>query len=172
MYKSLFIFLGKFINKPTLFKVLFNFSPMYRRSCGRIIEMTEDLHIITIKIKLSYKNRNYVGSMFGGSLFSATDPIYMTQLMQILGEEYVVWDKATTVRFKKPAYENAFAVFEFSEEEISKIKLEVREHKEIDWVKNLKITCKEGNVFTELDKTIYVAKKAYYKEKLKKKRAS
>ena len=33
-----------------------------------------------------------------GSLYAAVDPIYMIQLIYVLGEEYVVWDKAAEIR--------------------------------------------------------------------------
>lgn len=138
---------------------------MYKRSCGKIIFVSEDLHIVKIKIPLSYKNKNYVGSIFGGSLFSATDPIYMIQLMQILGKEYVVWDKKTDIKFKRPAYENAFATFEFTNLEIEEIITKVQEENEIDFTKILHITDKNGTIFTELDKTLYISTKTFYKQK-------
>ncbi len=165
MYDQLFTFLNKYFKKATLFRVLFNMSPMYKRSCGKIIFASEDLHVVKIKIQLSYKNRNYVGSIFGGSLFSATDPIYMIQLMQILGKEYVVWDKKTHIKFKRPAYENAFATFEFSTTEIEEILNKVQSENEIDYTKILHITDKNGTIFAELDKTLYISTKAYYKQK-------
>ncbi|WP_243754678.1 DUF4442 domain-containing protein [Flavobacterium jejuense] len=149
---------------------MFNISPMYRRSCGRITFVSDDLHVVKVKIPLSYRNKNYVGSMFGGSLFSATDPIYMIQLMQILGKEYVVWDKSTKIRFKRPAYNNAHVTFEFNKGEITEIIEKVKQEKEVDWVKNLKITNGKEVVFTELNKTIYISTKEYYKEKRAKKR--
>lgn len=169
MYDSIFSFLNRFFKKATLFKTMFNISPMYRRSCGRITYVSEDLHVVKVKIPLSYKNKNYVGSMFGGSLFSATDPIYMIQLIHILGKEYVVWDKSTEIRFKKPVYSNAFVTFEFSSEEIAKIIEKVNNEKEIDWLKSLKITNGEETIFTELNKTIYISTKVYYKDKRAKK---
>ena len=165
MYDNIFNFLNRFFKKATLFKTMFNISPMYRRSCGKITFVSDDLHVVKIKIPLSYKNKNYVGSMFGGSLFSATDPIYMIQLMQILGKDYVVWDKSTEIKFKRPAYKKAFAIFEFSTEEISTIVTKVNEEKEIDIIKKLYITDGKETVFTELDKTIYISTKNYYKEK-------
>ncbi len=169
MYDSIFNFLNRFFKKATLFKTMFNISPMYRRSCGKITFVSDDLHVVKIKIPLTYKNKNYVGSMFGGSLFSATDPIYMIQLMQILGNEYVVWDKSTEIRFKRPAYKNAFSSFEFSTEEISTIIAKVDEEKEINIMKKLYITDGRETVFAELDKTIYISTKQYYKEKRAKK---
>lgn len=61
--------------------------------------------MVKVRIKLSYKNSNYVGSIFGGSLLSATDPILMVQLINILGNKHVVWDKAAAIKFKRPAKE-------------------------------------------------------------------
>ena len=165
MYETLFTFLNQYFKKATLFKVGFNMSPMYKRSCGKIIFASEDLHVVKIKIPLSYKNKNYVGSMFGGSLFSATDPIYMIQLMQILGKEFVVWDKKTNIKFKRPAYENAFATFEFSTTEINEIIEKVQSENEMDYTKILHITDKNGTIFAELEKTLYISTKVYYKQK-------
>lgn len=165
MYDKLFTFLNKYFKKATLFRVLFNISPMYKRSCGKIIFASEDLHVVKIKIPLSYKNRNYVGSIFGGSLFAATDPIYMIQLMQILGKDFVVWDKKTDIKFKRPAYKDAFASFEFTAEEIENILQKVDSENELDYTKILHITDKNGTIFAELDKTLYIATKTFYKQK-------
>ena len=165
MYDKVFTILNRYFKKATLFRVLFNLSPMYKRSCGKIIFASEDLHVVKIKIPLSYKNKNYVGSIFGGSLFAATDPIYMIQLMQILGKDYVVWDKKTDIKFRRPAYQHAFATFEFTTAEIEEIIQKVQSENEIDYTKKLYITDNNGTIFTDLDKTLYISSKAFYKEK-------
>jgi acyl-coenzyme A thioesterase PaaI-like protein len=112
--------LTKFFSKATLMKFGFNISPMYRRTTARITEVSEDIHRVRIRIPLSWRNKNYVGTIFGGSLFAATDPIYMIQLIYILGNDYVVWDKSTYIRFKRPANKDAFVDFIFTPEEIEK----------------------------------------------------
>ncbi len=99
MYATISKVLSTFLKQSTIFKYGFNISPMYRRSTGKIIEVSEDLFNIKVKIPIGYKNKNYVGSIFGGSLFSATDPIFMIQLMNILGNDYVVWDKSANIKF-------------------------------------------------------------------------
>ena len=167
MYKAIFAFLSKYFKKNTLFKILFNISPMYRRTNARLIDVSEDIHRVKIKISLNYKNRNYMGTMFGGSMLSATDPIYMIQLLQILGDDYVVWDKSTNIRFKKPANQHCYAIFEFTTEEINQIKNDVLQHNEINLVKNLSIESKSKNVYAVVEKTIYISTKPYYKAKLK-----
>lgn len=170
MYAILTKYLEKVFKKKTIFKYGFNISPMYKRSTGKITYVSDDLSIVDIKIKLSYKNSNYVGSIFGGSLFSATDPIYMIQLLNILGNDYIVWDKESQIKFKRPAKSDAYGSFVFTKEELSCIKENVQKKNEINLVKKLQITNNDKSiVFAEVSKTIYVANKTYYKEKRKEK---
>lgn len=158
----------KFIPEHTLFKIGFNLSPMYRRSTAKIISASENLMTVNIKLPISYKNRNYVNSIYGGSMFSAVDPIPMVQLMNILGKNYVVWDKSAEIYFKRPAKETLYATFIYTEEELENIKKRVALEKEIDIVKSTLLTNKDQNItFCQVDKTIYIADKAYYKEKRK-----
>jgi len=138
---------------------------MYRRSTGKVTYVSEGFWRVEVKIPLSYKNRNYAGTMFGGSMFSATDPIYMVQLIQIIGTDYIVWDKSSVVKFKRPANSNAFITFEFSRDEIEDLKSKVSKEKEVDITKLVEIKNKEGKTFCEIEKVIYVAEKAFYKEK-------
>lgn len=168
MYATISKVLEKFISKSTIYKYGFNLSPMYRRSTGKIYQVSDNLLTVKVRIKLTYKNSNYVGSIFGGSLFSATDPIFMIQLMNILGNSFVVWDKAATIKFKRPAKETCFVDFTFAKDEIVQIKKDVSSKKEIDLIKNIKLTNKDKSiVFAEVSKTIYIADKKYYKEKRK-----
>lgn len=169
MYQTLAKIARKFLKESTLFKVGFNLSPMYRRSTARIIYVSDDLKTVRIKIPISYKNKNYIGSIFGGSLFSAVDPIPMIQLMTIFKEEYIVWDKSAHIRFKRPAKENMYANFEFTTEEIEDIQKKVHENKEVEHSKTTLITNKTGDiVYCEVTKLIYIADKTFYKEKRKK----
>ena len=169
MYATITKVLNKFFKQNIIFKYGFNISPMYKRSTGKLIEVSDDLLHVKVKIPISYKNKNYVGSIFGGSLFSATDPVLMIQLMQILGNDFVVWDKNSNIQFKRPAKENVFANFDLTQDEIQSIKKRVLEEKEIDLVKEISITNKDkSTVFATVSKTIYIADKSYYKNKRKK----
>lgn len=166
-YDSASQILNKFFKPSTILKYGFNYSPMYRRSTAKLILVSDDIHHVKIIIPLSYKNKNYAGTIFGGSLLSATDPIYMIQLIQILGHEYVVWDRSSNIKFKRPANEDAFVDFIFLPEEINKILNEVSANGEIDIVKKLNIVSKNNTVFAEVEKTIYISTKKFYKEKQK-----
>ncbi len=159
----------KYLGKDILFKYGFNLSPMYRRSTGRIIEVSKDILKVKIKLRISYKNRNYVNSIFGGSMFSAVDPIPMVQLINLIGDDYVVWDKSAQVFFKRPAKEHLYADFIYTPEELEEIKARVAQEKEIEIEKITLLTNKEASkTFCEVRKVIYVADKSFYKEKRKK----
>lgn len=93
----------------------------------------------------------------------------MIQLMNILGDNYVVWDKSATINFKRPAKETVFSEFIFSEEDLNLIKTEVSENGEFNLVKTPKIVDKNGTIIAELSKTIYIADKVFYKNKRKRK---
>lgn len=158
----------KFVGYSTLFKYGFNLSPMYRRSTGRVQTVTKDLSRITIKIPLSWRNRNYVGTIFGGSMFASVDPIPMVQLINLLGDEYVVWDKSAQIKFKRPANEHLYAEFIYTEEELISIKKRIAEENEIEIIKSTSLTNKDGSKeFCVVDKTLYIASKAFYKQKRK-----
>lgn len=166
-YQELANLLEKSPNKHKYLKLFFNISPMYRRSCGRLIEISKDMHYIKGKIIFSYKNMNYMGTMFGGSMLSATDPIYMVQLTQILGKKYVVWDKSVKAKFKRPIKKTVWVEYIFTENEIKNIKKIIEEEDEITITNQLKIKDIEGNVYAELEKELYVSTLAFYKEKLR-----
>lgn len=160
---------SKLISRAALLKHGFNFSPMYRRSTARLVEVSNDILYVKIKLPISWKNKNYVNTIFGGSMFSAVDPIPMVQLINLLGEEYVVWDKAAKIVFKRPAKEDLYAEFSYSQKELEQIKKEVKNKNEIEIIKRTKLTGQENlTVYCEVEKTIYIADKTYFKQKRKK----
>lgn len=99
-------------------------------------------------------------------MFAAVDPIPMVQLMELLGKDYVVWDKSAEIFFKRPVSENLYAQFSYSVEELQVIREQVKMNNETEIVKKTLLTGKDGEVvYCEVRKTIYVADKSYFKNK-------
>ena len=168
-YKKLTKIASKFINKSLVLKYGFNLSPMYRRTSAKVVYISEDFLKIQIKLPFSYKNANYVNTIFGGSMFSAVDPFPMTQLMNLIGDQYVVWDKSAEIFFRRPAKEDLFADFIYTDEEIDEIKKKAQDQNEFEIIKSTKLTNKDKSiVYCEIKKRVYIADKVFFKEKRKK----
>ena len=92
----------------------------------------------------------------------------MVQLINIIGEDYVVWDKSAEIFFKRPAKENLFATFTYSQQELDEIKQQVKTEKEVEIIKTTELTNNAGTqVFCVVKKKIYIADKIFYKNKRK-----
>ena len=120
----------------------FNLFPAYRGSGGRITYISDDYHEIHVKLPLNWRTKNYVGTIFVGSMFAATDPIFMVMLIKILGGDYLVWDKSTNIRFKRAGKETLFAKFIITPEEISEIKAQLETLKSIDKIYKVELKTK------------------------------
>jgi acyl-coenzyme A thioesterase PaaI-like protein len=145
--------------KSRRFRWLFNFFPAYRGTGGRVIYISDDFHEVKVKLPLNWRTRNYVGTIYGGSIYASVDPIYMLMLMHIIGDEYIVWDKAAKIRFKKPGRETLYADFLLTRHEISEIKRLAETEKSIDRVYNLELKDKNGVVHAFIEKTLYISKR-------------
>jgi acyl-coenzyme A thioesterase PaaI-like protein len=137
----------------------FNFFPAYRGTGGRITYISEDWREVRVKLPLSWRTRNYVGTIYGGSIYASIDPIYMLMLIKILGPEYIVWDKAAKIRFRKPGKDTLFVEFHLSHEEIDEIKRLAENAKSVDRIYDVELKDKNGVVHAQIEKTLYIAKK-------------
>lgn len=151
---------------PFLFRSLLNLWPCIRRTGGRVTWLSKDFRELDVMLPLNWKTRNRVGTIFGGSLYAAVDPFYMIMLMQILGRDFVVWDKAANIRFRKPGQETLYARFRLSKEFTDDLKSRVLNEGEVTFEKEVDFVSATGVVHAEIRKSIYVATKAFYRQKL------
>ena len=134
----------------------FNFFPAYRGSGARVTYIAGDLREVHVELPLSWRTRNYVGTIFGGSIYAAVDPMYMVMLIRILGREYVVWDKAATIRFRKPGRTTLYATFRIDEAELEAIRAATADGQPVNRVYNVDLVDAEGVVHASVEKVIYV----------------
>jgi len=102
---------------------------------------------------------------FGGSLFAMTDPFYMIMVATNLGSEYVVWDKAASIRYKKPGKGRVRAEFRLSEERLAEIREALEENGRHDARFVVEVKDDEGGVVAEVERVIYCATKAAHEER-------
>lgn len=137
----------------------FNFFPAYRGTGARVIHISSDWQEVKVKIPLSWRTRNYVKTIYGGSMYGGVDPIYMLMWMNILGKDYIVWDKAATIGFKKPGNQTLYACFKIEDSEIEEVRKKLQTEKSIDLIYRVDLQDESGLLYAEIDKTIYLRKK-------------
>lgn len=85
--------------------VLLNVWPPFLGAGIRVKRFQPDWKAIEVEMKLRRWNSNYVGTHYGGSLYSMADPFYMLMLIENLGSDYIVWTSLRPFVSRSPAKE-------------------------------------------------------------------
>lgn len=154
-------FLRKLNNRfaPNVVRLLGNFYTPFLGAGIRIVQVTPDFRFVRVEMPLRPYNRNYVGTHFGGSIYAMTDPFYMMMLMQNLGRDYIVWDKAAQIDFLKPGKCRLIAEFRFTDQEIEGIKGQISNGQKYIFDKEVLVHDENGILIARIIKTLYVRKK-------------
>jgi acyl-coenzyme A thioesterase PaaI-like protein len=142
-----------------LYRTAFNLWPCYRGTGARVTHIAADWSEVRITLPASLWTRNYVGTIFGGSMYAAVDPFFMIMLMKRLGPGYVVWDKAATIRFKKPGRTRLFATFRLPPGEAAAIHGALEHERSADRTYSVDLVDHEGTVHASVEKVVYVRRR-------------
>ena len=138
----------------------FNWFPAYRSTGARIEYVASDWREVRIRLPLNWRTRNYVGTIFGGSMYAALDPIYMVMLIKLLGPGYEVWDKAATIRFRRPGRATLRATFRVSETELETIRSAVARGAKTERQYLVELTNERGEVCASCEKLLSIRARA------------
>ncbi|HVI07191.1 MAG TPA: DUF4442 domain-containing protein [Candidatus Binatia bacterium] len=122
----------------------------------RVIHIAPDMKAVDVEMKLRWWNANYVGTQFGGSLFAMTDAFYMLMLMANLGRDYIVWDKAATIRYRKPGRGTVRAEFRLDKGQIDDIREKLKTLPKFEPVFKVEVKDEQGTLIAEVEKVIHV----------------
>ena|ERR1700687_3526072 len=138
---------------------LVNLWPPFLGAGIRIKHIAPDLKFVDVEMKLHWWNANYVGTHFGGSLFAMVDPFYMLILMANLGRDYIVWDKAASIRYRKPGKGTVRAEFRLTDAQLDDIREKLKTLPKYEPVFSVEIKDEQGTVIAEIEKLLHVRKK-------------
>ena len=138
---------------------MMNIWPPFLFSGIRVLDIGEDWRSARIVLRRHWYNMNYVGTHFGGSLFAMTDPYWMIMVMECLGRDYIVWDKAAEIEFVAPGREDVFAVFHLDDALLEEIRLATATgEKYLRWLP-IEVKTASGELIARVKKQIYVRRK-------------
>ena len=145
--------------KQHIMRRLINFYGPFLGAGIKVVSTSPDYRDILVRMKMHFWTRNYVGSHFGGSLYAMTDPFYMLMMIENLGPEYIVWDKAALIRFKRPGLGTVTARFTLTQAQLDEVRTVLATQPKYEPVYQVQVVDEQGVVVAEVDKTLHIRKK-------------
>ena len=134
----------------------FNCFPAYRGTGARIESIASDWLEVRVRLTLSWRSRNDVGTLFGGSMYGAVDSIYMVMLIKTLGPGFVVWDKAATIRFLRPGRATLRATFRLPADAPDRLREDARTRGKVEREFQVNLVDAGGQVYATCTKRLHI----------------
>jgi len=142
------------------FQRMMNWWPPFRGAGIRVRSIAPDWSAASVELRLGRLNRNAVGSHFGGSLYTMTDPFYALMLLHRLGPGYHVWDHSAAIEYLKPGRGTVTAHFELGDAELERVRAAAGTGAKVlpDYV--VEVHDRAGDVVARVHKRLYVRRAA------------
>jgi acyl-coenzyme A thioesterase PaaI-like protein len=149
----------KLVSGPRTMRAIINLWSPFRGAGIRVREIAPDYRRVVVDLRMRFDNRNYVGTHFGGSLFAMTDPWFMVMMMNNLGPDYIVWDKAGCVSFIKPARGTVTTRVELTEAMVEEARRNTESGGKFEPTYRAEIIDEQGVMVAAVEKTLYIRRK-------------
>jgi len=140
-------------------RLFLNLYPPLLGAGVRVRRLEPDWKAIDVEMKLRFWNANYVGTHFGGSLYSMTDPFYMLMLIENLGPDYIVWDKSAAIRFRRPGRSTVRCEFRLSDAQLNEIREKLQTQEKIEPTFLVEVRDKSGELIATIEKVLHIRNK-------------
>ncbi|GAA2842978.1 acyl-coenzyme A thioesterase PaaI-like protein [Leucobacter komagatae] len=134
----------------------FNSWPTLKTQGVTVVELSDDFTRTVLRMDVTDENANYMGTAFGGSLFSMLDPFLVVMTINQLGPDYVVWDKAAEIEFVAPGVGSVHATIEMPEETVAEMREAAAGGKKVLRWFEVPITADDGSVVANVRRQLYV----------------
>ena len=151
--------LTAFLGSDEALRRFMNLWPPFLCSSIHITAISEDFRHVAVRLRKHRLTANYVGTQYGGSLYSMTDPFWMQLVLRNLGSDYVVWDKASSIDYKLPGRGTVRASFRITTEQVEDILQATASGQKYEPTFAVDVVNRHGEVVATVEKTIYVRRK-------------
>ena len=148
--------LPKLAIPPEVFRRGINLWPPFVGAGVRVIRVSSDFREIDVSLKLGLLNRNCFGTQFGGSMFAMTDPFFALMMLHSLGPGYIVWDKAGSIRYRKPGRGNVYARFRLPAAAIARARRVTARGAKHEPTFRVSIVDRDDEIVAEVEKTLFI----------------
>jgi acyl-coenzyme A thioesterase PaaI-like protein len=148
---------------PRVLRFGMNLWPPFLGAGIRVRSIAPDWSEVVVALRQGLLNRNYVGTHYGGSLFSMTDPFFALMLMHRLGERYLVWDMAASIEFVSPGRGTVTARFVLPPERVDEIRAGAASGSKALPEFDVDVRDAAGDVVARVHKVLYVRLKPRFR---------
>lgn len=124
-----------------------------------VIKFANDFTSVEVKINRSLLNMNYNKSIFGGTIFSASDPFYallFDQILRLHGFKTRVWLKSASIQYLKPGHGDLFFKIDIHQTEVDEAVTTLKAGEKFIKAYPLEIFNKKGELCALVSNEVYV----------------
>ncbi|WP_291768564.1 DUF4442 domain-containing protein [Limnobacter sp.] len=156
-------FLKNLSDKPEFMRRAMNFYAPLRGAGIHVHHISTNFEEVEVHMPLTRRNKNIMGTQFGGSLYAMADPFYMLILMKRLGSRYHVWDQEANIRFVAPGNALVKGVYQVDDQTLEEIKAKAATGEKVLHTFETDITHADGSVVAHVTKVLYIRLKKQYR---------
>lgn len=123
------------------------------------MRIAEDFREIIVRLPLNRSTRNLHGTIYGGAMYAAVDPLHAVIVAVNLGPDYHVWMKSAQIDFKRPGRGDLFAHARVSKHEIEEIREALRHTAKLDRNFTLNLSDESGQVSAHFTFTVHIKRR-------------
>jgi acyl-coenzyme A thioesterase PaaI-like protein len=161
-------FLRNLTDKPEFMRRAMNFYSPLRGADVHVHRISADFSEVEVHMPLTRRNKNIMGTQFGGSLYAMADPFYMLILMKRLGNRYHVWDQEATIRFISPGTGLVKGVYQVDDQVLANIRQSAAGGDKVLHTFEASITHLDGSEVARVSKVLYIRLKKEHRPNIPK----
>ena len=140
----------------------FNWYPAYRRCGARITRISEDLTEMEVVLPLNRGTRNIHGTIYGGAIYSALDPLHAVMVAAHIGPDFHVWMKSARIEFRRPGRSDLHAKVKVHRHELDQIRAALTKGPKVDCEFTASLTDAKGEVAATVFLTVHVRRRQHH----------
>ena len=156
-------FLKNLSDKPEFMRRAMNFYAPLRGANIHVHRISANFGEVEVHMPLTRRNKNIMGTQFGGSLYAMADPFFMLILMKRLGHRYHVWDQDANIRFVSPGKAAVKGVYRVDDQALAEIQSLASSGEKVLYTFAVDITQKDGTIVAHVTKVLYIRLKKQYR---------
>ena len=153
----------KLVTQAKWLRRFMNLWPPFIGAGISVTRIDDDFRQAQVRMKLSWYNRNYMGTQYGGSLYSMTDAFYAIMIIRNLDNQYFVWDKSASIDYIAPARGTVIADYQLTDEMITTIKQNTDQGQKFLYDIPVDIISQDNTLIAKVNKVIYIRKKPEFR---------